>query len=154
MSNYCRREDEPLSEPGVLTTCSVESTYVPEISPEKPKYTITRGKEPNVTYTIQDVNKLRRKTSSPYDKWKNDILYGGNTNTHLSRKIGGIKLNVNTVDMEKETSQSYKLLVDKTFRNNGGTPYKKHREGIDKSFTPSKAKRNKNRRNKVKHKHN
>lgn len=45
--------DKPIPEPGILTTNNNESTYVPGVSPDKCKNTITGG-EPNVTYTIKE----------------------------------------------------------------------------------------------------
>lgn len=44
-------------------------------------------------------------------------------------------------------------LINKQYRNDGGTSMKKYRKKVDRSFTPSKAKNNKNRRNKIKRNH-
>lgn len=74
-----REENEPVdgSNPNYIDYLK-DSTYVEGVSRKKPEYTILNP-EPGVTYTIHT-------PTTYYNKWKNDIVYGGNTNTHTKPK--------------------------------------------------------------------
>lgn len=64
---------EPVDENNPNYVKHLKSTYAPGISSDKGNDTIT-GRNPYVGI------------KTLYDKWRTDILYGGNTNTHTKPK--------------------------------------------------------------------